>query len=438
MLNTVVLDCDAQSRAGESMMTLMRDLYPLPRSITGPGVRSTLARVGERVPVATTEVPTGTQVFDWTVPQEWSIDDAYLEHESGQRFADFSASNLHVMAYSTPVDVVLDLEQLRPRLHSLPKHPDWVPFRSSYYRKEWGFCLADRELRALPGGRYRAVIRSSLRDGALTLGEFVHQGQTDDEVLLFSHTCHPSLCNDNLSGIVVATEVARHLMQCRTRYTYRILFAPATIGSITWMATHEADLKRVRHGLVLAMLGDSGPLHYQRTKRGDAPIDRAAAAVLRRHNADAGLLDFSPWGFDERQFNTPGINLAVGRLTRAMSGEYPQEHTSADGLDQISTEALAGSWLAVLRIIEALEADRRWINLSPKGEPQLGRRGLYRQSGGHYDRVPERHMALLWLLHFCDGAHSVLDIAERSGLDPALLGVCASDLERAGLLAPAP
>jgi aminopeptidase-like protein len=423
--------------AGERMMVLMRTLYPLARSITGPGVRDTLSHIGSRIAIDITELPSGTPVFDWTVPPEWSIHDAYLEHESGRRFAEFSSSNLHVVSYSVPVDRTLSLEELRPYLHSLPQHPDWIPFRSSYYRPDWGFCLADRELQSLPSGKYRAVIRSELRPGSLTWGEFVHRGQTKDEMLLFAHTCHPSLCNDNLSGIVVATEVAEVLARCDTRLSYRVLFAPATIGSIAWMAARESQLANIKHGLVLAMLGNEGALKYQRTKFGKAPIDLAAEAVLLRQHSDTQILDFSPWGFDERQFNSPGIGLSVGRLTRAISGEFVEEHTSADNLELIAARSLAEAWLAVLRIIEAVESDQRWINTSPKGEPQLGRRGLYRQSGGYYDCVPERHMALLWLLQLSDGEHSLLEIAHRSGLDPGLLVACAADLRGAGLLVPA-
>lgn len=416
-------------------MSLLRALYPICRSITGPGVRETMATIGRRIELKVTEVPTGTPVFDWTIPREWSIEDAYLEHESGARFAEFRRSNLHVMSYSVPADEVLDLKQLLPRLHTLPAHPDWVPWRSSYYKEDWGFCMAHNEAQSMPAGRYRAVIRSRLFEGSLTLAEFVHQGASDQEVLLFAHTCHPSLCNDNLSGIVVATALAEYLAHYQTRYTYRLVLAPATIGSIAWTALNEARLPLVRHGLVLAMLGDGGPLHYQRTKLGRAQIDRAAGHVLTTGFAGAQLLDFSPWGFDERQFSMPGIGLAVGRLTRTLTGHYPQEHTSADAPEQISEALLAEAWLATLRIVEVLEADEKWTNLLPKGEPQLGRRGLYRQAGGYYDSVPERHLAILWLLQLCDGKHSLLDIAERSGLEFGLILSCASDLERAGLLA---
>lgn len=424
------------AEAGASMLTLMRDLYPLPRSITGPGLRATLKRISEIIPLSMNEVPTGTQVFDWTVPREWAIDEAYLEHESGQRIIDFRCSNLHVVSYSVPVDAWMPLHDLRSKLHTLPQHPDWIPFRSSYYRDDWGFCLSQRTLDALPEGNYHAVIRSRLYDGALTLGECHHAGRDEDEVLIFTHTCHPSLCNDNLSGIVVGVHVADFIRRRRTRYSYRFVFAPATIGSIAWMALNESRLHKIKHGLVLAMLGDADPLHYQRSATGTSIIDRAAAVVLRSCYPDAKLLDFSPWGFDERQFNSPGIRLPVGRLSRALTGHYPQEHTSADSLDLMSAEALGESWRACLRILEVLESDDRYVNLAPKGEPQLGRRGLYRQTGGYYDSVPERHLALLWLLNQSDGTTSLLDIAERSGLEFGLLAQSAADLQRAGLLAP--
>jgi aminopeptidase-like protein len=423
--------------AGESMMALIRDLYPLCRSITGPGLRATLERIDRNVPLTVTEVPTGTQVFDWAVPREWSIEEAYLEHESGQRVVDFRDSNLHVVNYSTPVDAWLPLDELQARLHTLPKHPDWIPFRSSYYNEDWGFCLTETQRAQLPPGNYHAVIRSRLHAGSMSLGEHRHQGRTDAEVVVFAHTCHPSLANDNLTGIAVAAELARYLRSRETRYTYRFVFAPATIGSIAWLAMNQPRLERIRHGLVLAMLGDAHALRYQRSVSGNAAIDRAAAAVFAAHHEDATLLDFSPWGFDERQFNSPGIRLSVGRLTRALPGEYCEEHTSADSIELISAAAVAQAWRACLRIIEVLESDMCYANLAPHGEPQLGRRGLYRKSGGHYAGVAERHVALLWLLNQSDGSKSLLDIAERSKIEFGLLAQCALDLQEAGLLAPA-
>lgn len=425
----------ATPATGDSIMSLIRNLYPLCRSITGPGLRETLQRLCEVVPLAVTEVPTGTAVFDWNVPREWSIDEAYIEDPRGRRVVDFRDSNLHVVSYSTSVDATMTLAELRPHLHSLPEHPDWIPFRSSYYKESWGFCLADRVLQALPDGQYRVVIRSKLFQGGLSLGEYVHRGATDEEILIFAHTCHPSLCNDNLSGVAIAAHLASFLRGYLTRYTYRFVFAPATIGSISWMAQNEARLGRIRHGLVLSLLGDSGPMHYKRTRHGAQDIDRAAVHVLRNASAESRFLDFSPWGYDERQFNSPGINLPVGRLTRTPNGEFPQYHTSADNLEFVSASVLGESWLTCLKIFDVLERDRRYVNLQPKGEPQLGRRGLYRSTGGYQD-IPNRQLALLWVLNQSDGSASLLDIAERAGLPFDVLAQAADDLLAVELLRP--
>ena len=423
-----------EAAAGESMLGLMRELYPHCRSLTGPGLRATIARIGQSIPLDVTEVPTGTTVFDWTIPPEWSIEDGYIEDERGARLVDFRRSNLHVMAYSIPVDRWLTLEELRPHLHSLPAHPDWVPFSSSYYREDWGFCLADRLLQTLRPGRYHAVIRSRLAPGAMTLAQHVHSGRSRDEVLVFAHTCHPSLCNDNLSGISVATHLASYLQSRDTRFTYRFVFAPATIGSIAWMSLNRDRLDRVRHGIVLAMLGDASPIRYKASRGGRHAIDRAARLVLRDYYPAGSEVPYSPWGFDERQFASPGIDLPVGRLTRALPGELPEEHTSADDFSLVSASGLQQSWRACIHILDVLERNRCYRNLQPCGEPQLGRRGLFRSTGGYYDSVPERQLALLWILNQSDGATTLIDIAERAGLPFDLLAHAASDLQVAGLL----
>ncbi len=419
---------------GAGMHALLRDLFPLTRSITGAGLRATVRRLSAEVPLDVTEVPSGTKVFDWAVPDEWSIEDAFIEHESGRRFAELQKSNLHIVGYSTPVNATMTLDELRPHLHSLPDQPDFVPFVNSYYKPGWGFCLTHRELQSLPQGKYRVVIRSKIGPGSLTLAEHVHHGTSTDEVLIFAHDCHPSLANDNLSGLVVATRLAAFLAQRKTRYTYRFLFAPATIGSITWLATNESKLPLIRHGLVLSLLGDSGPLHYKKSRGGDHSIDRAAWHVLQTEFSGSRLLDFSPWGYDERQFCSPGINLPMGRLTRTPNGEFIEYHTSGDNPDFVLAHALGESWLACLKIFEALEADTSYVNLSPKGEPQLGRRGLYRSTGGYYTEVPDRQMALFWMLNQSDGHTTLLDIAEKSKLSTGMLARAAIDLQAAGLL----
>jgi aminopeptidase-like protein len=439
-VNRLRLEKDARAAAthvGVQALELLRELFPLPRSITGAGLRATVARLSRVVPLKVTEVQTGTAVFDWTIPDEWSIEEAYIQHEkSGRRFASFSDSNLHVVNYSTPIDVSLSLEKLRPHLHSLPEHPDWVPYRNSYYTPAWGFCLPHRVLESMPEGNYHAVIRSRLAPGSLTLAEYVHAGSVEDEILVFAHDCHPSLANDNLSGVVVATQLAAFLSGIKTRYTYRFVFAPATIGSIAWLATNESILPRIRHGLVLSLLGNTAPLFYKRTRDGAQEIDRAARLVLADEFPESQTLDFSPWGYDERQFCSPGIGLPVGSLSRSPDATLIENHTSADHPDSISSEALGEAWFACLRIFEALENDLRYENLQPKGEPQLGRRGLYRTAGGYYSSVPERQMALLWMLNQSDGHQSVLDVAEKSKLPIAALASAAAELESAALIRP--
>jgi len=416
--------------AGAEMHALISELYPICRSITGEGFRASLRRLGKVVPIALTEVPTGTRVLDWTVPREWNIRDAWIADATGKRVVDFQASNLHVVNYSVPVRARMSLADLRPRLHTLPSQPELVPYRTSYYAENWGFCLAQRALDQLPEGEYEVCIDSTLADGSLTYGECVLPGSTTDEILISVHSCHPSLANDNLSGMAVAVLLARILSQQPRRHTFRFLFIPGTIGSIAWLAANEANVDRIRHGLVLSCLGDSGHPSYKRSRRGDALIDRAAGHVLKAGGKHS-ILDFVPYGYDERQYCSPGFDLPVGCLMRTPNGRFPEYHTSADNLEFVSAAALEDSLARALAIVEILEHDAAHLNLNPKGEPQLGRRGLYKNTGG---TTPEGfEMALLWVLNFSDGRHTLLDIAERSGLPFATIRRAADALRAAGL-----
>jgi aminopeptidase-like protein len=424
----------APTGVGESMHAFMRELFPICRSITGDGVRETLAAVARRIPLELHEVPSGTKVLDWTVPDEWNISNAYIAKD-GHRVVDFRESNLHVVSYSEPVRTVMRLAELRPHLHTLPEHPEWIPYRTSYYSRTWGFCLSQRELDGLEDGDYEVVIDSTLEPGSLTYGECFLPGDRDDEVLLTTHVCHPSLANDNLSGIALLTELGTRLADVRRSLSYRLLFIPGTIGSITWLARNEAQVSKIVAGLVLACVGDSAPLTYKRSRRGDAIVDRAAAYVLGRGGDAARVLDFVPWGWDERQFNSPGFDLPVGAVSRSREGEYREYHSSADDLELVRPERLEEALQAVLGIIDVLESDRRFFNLAPKGEPQLGRRGLYPQVGG--PAAEQEQLAMLWVLNQSDGARSLLDIAERSALPFSDLRVAAERLHAAGLLAAA-
>lgn len=419
---------------GEALHERMDRLYPLCRSISGDGVRATLDVLGETVDLERHGVPSGTQVFDWTVNDEWNVRDAYIADRHGRRVVDFRKSNLHLVSYSTPVRATLTLDELRPHLHTLPDRPDWVPYRTTYYNRDWGFCLSENQLRAMDEGPYEVVVDTTLAPGELTYGELVLPGQTSDEVMITAHVCHPSLANDNLSGIAVATELARTLASLESRrYTYRFLFAPGTIGSLTWLSRNADVLPRLRHGLVLTGLGGPGALVYKRTRQGARGIDAAAAHVVARRGGE--IRDYSPYGYDERQFNSIGFDLPFGRLSRTPHGEYPEYHTSADDLSFVTPAELAESYLAVLEIVDALENDRRYRNLSPYGEPQLGKRGIYPTTGGK--PATDAVMAMLWTLAYSDGSMSLLDIASVAGTDFAELRSAAHILETAALLAPA-
>ncbi len=418
---------------GQDMHALVERLYPLCRSITGDGVRRTLEIISDIVPLEITEVPTGTQVLDWTIPREWNIRDAYVKDATGRRVIDFRASNLHVVGYSVPVSAVMTLDELRPHLHTLPEQPALVPYRTSYYAETWGFCLSHDTLTSLPDGEYEVCIDSTLADGHLTYGEHVVPGEVADEVLVSCHICHPSLANDNLAGIAVAARLALRLGETRPWYTYRFVFAPGTIGAITWLARNRERVGRVRHGLVLACAGDRGALTYKRSRRGDAPIDRAVEHVLRESGRPHTIVDFSPYGYDERQYCSPGFDLGVGSLTRTPYGAYPEYHTSADDPSFVSPEAMADTLETCWEVTRVLERDRRYLNLSPYGEPQLGRRGLYDSLGGRSD-TKRLQMAMLWVLNLSDGGHSLLDVAGRSGLPFAVVADAADALCAAGLL----
>jgi aminopeptidase-like protein len=400
---------------GQEMYQLIADLYPICRSITGNGVRQTLKRIQADIPLVVHEVPSGTPVFDWTVPKEWNIKDAYVRNSQGEKVIDFRKSNLHVVNYSTPVRETLSLRDLTDHLFMLPEHPDWVPYRTSYYKESWGFCLSQNQFLQLQDDAYDVCIDASLQDGHLTYGEYYLPGEQSDEILLSCHVCHPSLCNDNLSGIALVTFLARFLSAEARRYSYRFLFIPGTIGSITWLALNEHRAADIKHGFVVAGVGNVGDLTYKKSRRGDAEVDRAFAHVLKHGGGDNTVIDFFPFGYDERQFCSPGFDLPVGCIMRTPHGQYPQYHTSADDLGFVQPRILADSLAKCSEVLHVLESNHAYLNQNPKCEPQLGRRGLYRAIGGQTDgRVHE--LAMLWVLNLSDSRHSLLDIAERSGL----------------------
>jgi len=418
---------------GEELLELMRELFAVPRSLTGNGVRETLAILARDVPLDVVETPSGTPVFDWVVPREWNVRAAWIEGPNGERLVDFADSPLHVLGYSLPVDTRLSLEELRGHIFTHNQDPELVPYRTSYWEEQWGFCMSRRQLESLENGSYRAVIDADLAEGSLTSGEVNIEGASERQFLLSTYVCHPALANDNLSGIVVLWALARTLATQQLAQTYRLLWSPGTLGPLCWLSRNLETLDRVRDGLVISCVGDPGPLRYKRSRRGDADVDRVAAYLLR-WDGDGIVSDWQPTGGDERQYCSPGFDLPVGTLSRTPHGLFPEYHSSADDLTLVTPAALASSFRTALEIIDLVETNARYRNLSPYGEPQLGRRGLYQS-------VPDGtnpETAFLWVLNLSDGSTDLLTIAERSGIPFGSVRHAARTLEQHDLLEEVP
>ncbi len=419
---------------GIQMHQLIKKLYPICRSITGDGVRESLRIIGEEIPLNVTELPSGTKVLDWSIPEEWNISDAFIKDSKGTKVIDFKESNLHVVNYSVAVNTKLKLEELKKHLFTLPQYPDLIPYRTTYYEKTWGFCMKHAEFLKLKDDTYEVVIESSLEKGSMTIAECVTKGKTEKEIIISSHICHPSLANDNLSGIVVAVALAKEIMKRDTNYTYRFLFIPGTIGSIAWLSINEDNLKKIKGGIVLSGVGDSGNIHYKRSRRGDSVIDRAFAHVLKEKKSSDGILDFSPYGYDERQYCSPGFNLPVGCFTRSVYSTYPQYHTSADDTTFVEQQYLQDSFDTCVSAFEFVEKESTYINLNPKGEPQLGKRGLYQAMNDQSMDKKKMQLALLWILNLSDGNHSLLSISAKSKIEYPILKKAADLLVEHNLL----
>lgn len=417
-----------------SMRAQMQRLYPICRSITGDGLRATLSDVAQMLPLTIHEVPSGSKALDWIVPREWNIRSAWIKDMDGRVLVDFAESNLHVVNYSAPISGVVSREELHSHLHSLPDRPASIPYVTSYYNENWGFCVTDTQRQTLTDEHYEVLIDSTLTDGFLSYGEVVLGGESAEEVLLTTHVCHPSLANDNLTGIAMLTALGSHLRDlAKRRYTYRLLFIPGTIGSLSWLERNRDTVSRVKHGIVMTGLGDTHTPGWKKTRRGTDEIDRVMLHVLARQ-ADHHVLEYYPYGYDERQFTSPGFALSVGRFGRGVHGEYPEYHTSADNLSFVNDDALAQSHQILIDALTILEGNHTYRNREPFGEPQLGRRGLYRSIGGAVDRR-SAEMAVLWVLNQTDGQTDLLAIAERSGLAFSVVREAADALLEANLLA---
>ena len=415
-------------------------LWPLLRSVTGAGVRQTHDIISEVVPLKRIEIPSGTVCFDWTVPKEWVVHEAYVVAPDGTRMLDVHENNLHLVNYSVAFERTLSRQELDEHLHSLPDQPDAIPYVTSYYAPRWGFCLSHRQRQRLPEGEYQVVIQTTHIEGSMTLSEAVLAGEEQAEVLISTNTCHPSLANNELSGPLVSMFLYRRLAAlARRRLTYRFVFLPETIGAIAYLSLRGEHLReKLVAGYVVTCAANAAPFTYKKSRRGSALADRAAMYILRELGGAARIVDFAPGGSDERQYCSPGFNLPVGSLMRSMYHEYPQYHTSLDNREFISFEALQGSVDAYFRICRALDVNVVYRNLFPYGEPQLGRRQLIPAfTPGHVYAadVDQWAWAVKWVLNLADGENDLLAIAERSGLSLPMLHSAAQACLAGGLVA---
>ena len=419
---------------GQEMHNWATYLFPINRSLTGAGVRETLAYLKTLVPELTVhEVKSGTQAFDWNVPDEWNIRGGYIEDEHGHRIVDFANSNLHVMGYSTPVDEWMSLSELQPHLHSLPGQPSAIPYITSYYVRRWGFCLSHTQRESLKDGRYHVVIDSTLEPGSLTYGEVLIPGREEKEIFLSTYVCHPSLANNELSGPVVTTAIARWLSSLKDRrFSYRIVFIPETIGSIVYISKHLAEMReKIIAGYVVTCVGDDRAYSLLRSRAGNTLADRAAKLVMKRHAPDHVEYSYLDRGSDERQYCSPGVDLPVASIMRTRYNSYPEYHTSLDDLNLVTPSGLKGAYEALRKTIELIEHNRVYRATTPC-EPQLGKRGLYptlsTRGAGYAVR------AMTNILAYADGTKDLIDIADYIGVSAEEAIETAEKLASAGLL----
>lgn len=431
---------------------LLRELFPLCRSLSGDGVRQSLGILARQAPLSILEYKSGTPVFDWTIPPEWNPREAWIKDAAGRKVVDFAQSNLHLVSYSAPFRGVLAWEELAPRLHTLPRLPRAIPYRTSYYHKDWGFCLSQEQYDALDRrGRYEVLIDSELKEGSLTLAQARLPGSSGREYLFSTYCCHPSLANDNLSGLVLTTLLCRELAGRDLRHSYRFVIAPETIGAIAYLAHNQEDMRRLAGGFVVTCVGGPGPLGYVETFLGDHHIDRVAGQAFAELGIQPLRYPFAPNGSDERQYSSPGLRIPMATICKDKYFAYDFYHTSLDDLGFVTAGQIVETLAVYLKVVEMLEQDEVLISTNPLCEPQLGRRGLYPRLGGKLlprpaapaagpgpesprPRELDTVDALLWILFLADGSHSLLDMARRAGAPLGQLRRLADVLLEEGLL----
>ncbi|NVJ91188.1 MAG: DUF4910 domain-containing protein [Methylocystaceae bacterium] len=423
---------------------LLDELFPICRSITGNGVRQTLNILSRTMNLNIHEIPSGKHVYDWVIPKEWNINDAYIADHSGKRVIDFRENNLHVMSYSTPVNARMSFDELRPHLQTLPEIPDAIPYRTSYFKEDWAFCLSQKQLDGLDKNQfYDVVIDSEIKNGHLTLGDSLLEGTSGKEYLISTYCCHPSMANDNLSGPIVSTLLYKKLKERGHYHSYRFVVLPETIGAITYLSENETEMQKLQGGFVVTTCGGPGGYGHKETFQGNHELDRAVRLIFRDANTDLISYPFVPDGSDERQYSSPGFRIPVTTISKDKYYEYPYYHTSLDNKAFVTGENLALTAEYYMKAIAVLEKNRVYRSLNPKCEPQLGKRNLYPSTGGGQKQIAAGAVnsdinnqvdIICWMMFLADGKHDLIDMAERSGYPFEDISHLADRLVEEGLL----
>jgi aminopeptidase-like protein len=395
----------------------LKTLYPMCRSLTGLGIEKTLKYIRNQIPITIHKVESGLKVFDWTVPKEWNIKSAYIKNSKGETILDLKDHYLHVLNYSIPINKIVSLDELKEHLYTLPDFPDWIPYKTSYYKESWGFCMKHNEFLKLKEDNYHVVIDSTLEDGYLPYGELIIKGKTDKEILISSYCCHPQQCNDSLSGTVMAMHLAKHLLEKDNYYTYRFVFIPETIGAIVYLSKNIDIMKKnTIGGYVLTCLGDEGLFTYLKTKKENQFIDKLTLFLLEQSGLKYKIRDFETCGSDERQYNYPGVDLNIGSLMKTKYGEFNEYHTSADNLQFVTEKGLKETYDFYIKCFELIEVNHYYVNTN-LCEPMLGKYGLYNLIGASKIRQGNIGEVCRVILYYCDGEHDLIDISNKLNIE---------------------